>query len=58
MLGSDSPKALQRAVFFSIGLNFVLRGVEEQHSLVVEQIVRHPSDLTDYSDNVFYEYID
>ena len=33
ILGYDTPKTLQKAVFFVVGLNFVLRGVEEHHSL-------------------------
>ena len=44
--GYDSPKSLQRPVFFCIGLHFVLRGVDEQHSLMMEQIVRYPTDFT------------
>ena len=52
LLGYDSPKSLQRAVFFCVGLHFVLRGVDEQHSLTLEQIVRYPV----YSSDVYYEY--
>ena len=35
LLGCDS---LQRAVFFSVSLHFVLRGVQEHHDLQVEQL--------------------
>ena len=34
LLGHSSPKILQRTVFFYVGLNFVLRGVQEQYDLV------------------------
>jgi hypothetical protein len=57
LLGSENPKSFQTAVFFCIGLHFVLRGVDEQHSLVVEQIVRYPTDLTEYSGGIHRVYI-
>ena len=47
LLGYDHPKTLQRRVFFCIGLNFVLRGVDEQHSLMLDQVVRYPSNVED-----------
>ena len=56
LLGFGDPKALQRAAFFSIGLHFVLRGVEEQHQLLCSQIVRYPPDTEVYSSDVYYEY--
>ena len=56
LLGSKNPTSLQGAVFFCIGLHFILSGVAEQHSLVVGQTVRYPTDLTEYSGDVFYEY--
>ncbi len=56
VLGFKSPKALQRAVFYSVGLQFVLRGVAEHHDLQVNQIKRVPSDISVYSDDVYYEY--
>lgn len=40
LLGYDHPKTPQRVVFCCVGLHFVLRGVEEQHSLMPAQIVR------------------
>ncbi len=38
ILGLDTPKALQRAVFYYVGLQFVLRGIQEHHDLQVEQL--------------------
>ncbi len=38
IFGFKSPKALQRAVFYSVGLQFVLQGVIEHHDLQVKQI--------------------
>ena len=32
LLSCSTPKALQMAVFYSVGVNFVLRGVQEYHS--------------------------
>lgn len=43
-LGTSSPTVLQHTVFFYIGLQFVLRGFQEQHDLMVRQLVRFPSD--------------
>ena len=40
LLGYSSPKVLQPTVFFYVGLNFVLRGVQEQHDLVPLQFTR------------------
>ena len=47
---------LQRTVFFYLGLHFVLRGVDEQHSLVPCQLIRFPVDPSKYSEDVYYEY--
>ena len=33
LLRCDTPKSLQRAVFYSVGLHFVLRGVQEHQQL-------------------------
>ena len=37
---------------FFLGLNFVLRSVEEQYNLKPEQFVKHPSDP-----EVYFEYV-
>ena len=44
VFGYDSPKALQRAVFYVVGLHFVLRGIQEHYDLQVEQLRRMPSE--------------
>ena len=56
LLGMSTPKILQRTVFFYVGLNFVLRGVQEQHDLIRSQFVRVPQNLQVYDESVFYEY--
>ena len=58
LLGYDTPKLLQLAVFWGVGLNFVLRGVEEQHSLQPEQFKRFPYNVSVYSEDTYYEYIE
>ena len=55
-LGTSSPTVFQHTVFFYIGSQFVLRGVQEQHDLLVKQIVRIPDDYGNYSAEVYYEY--
>ena len=58
LLGVSTPKVLQRTVFFYVGLNFVLRGVQEQHDLVPTQFIRVPEDQTVYNKSVYYQYIE
>jgi hypothetical protein len=58
LLGYSTPKVLQRTVFFYVGLNFVLRGVQEQHDLVPLQFTRVPQDRTVYDPSVYYEYVE
>ena len=48
VFGYHSPKALQRAVFYSVGLHFVLRGVQEQHDLDLQQLNRVPCETSVY----------
>ena len=52
-LGTSSPAILQQTVFFYIGLQFVLRGVQEQHDLMVSQLERNGGV---YSSSVYYQY--
>ena len=56
LLGYSSPKVLQRTVFFYVGLNFVLRGVQEQYDLLPSQFSRVPQDRSVYNESVYYEY--
>lgn len=58
LLGYSSPKTLQRAVFFYVGLNFVLRGVQEQYDFVPFQFTRFPQDMSVYDSSVYYEYVE
>ena len=58
LLGYSSPKVLQRTVFFYVGLNFVLRGVQEQYDLVPHQFTRIPRDRRVYNSSVYYEYVE
>ena len=56
LLGTTSPAVLQHTVFFYVGLHFVLRGVQEQHDFLVEQLERVPLDVCVYSSDVYYKY--
>jgi len=58
LLGYTTPKIIQRTVFFYVGLNFVLRGVQEQYNLVPSQFVRVPEDKSVYDASVYYEYVE
>ena len=50
LVGSHSPKALLNAIFYYNGKNFMLRGVQEHHTLRFSQIVRgyQPNKYTYY----------
>ena len=56
ILGYSTPKILQRTVFFYVGHNFVLRGIQEQYDLVISQFTRVPQDTSVYNQSVYYEY--
>ena len=43
-------------MFFYVGLNFVLRGIQEQYDLVPSQFTRVPQDIGIYDASVYYEY--
>ena len=58
LLGSSTPKVLQRKVFFYVGLNFTLREIQEQYDLVPSQFVHYPQDTKIYDESVYYEYRD
>ena len=47
---------LQHTVFFYIGLQFCLRGVQEQYELSPSQLIRYPPDMTVYNEEVYYQY--
>ena len=60
-LGVDSPLALQYAVFFYNGLNFVLRGGQEHRELKISQLnfksipdPKHPGEDTECVE--YYEH--
>ena len=52
----STPKILQCTVFFYVGLNFVLGGVQEQYDLIPSQFIRVPQDMQRYDESVYYEY--
>ena len=56
LLGYSSSKVLQRTVFFYLGLQLALRGVQEQHDLLRRQFVRVPSDFDICNSQVYYQY--
>ena len=58
VLSFATPKTLQYAVFFYVGLHFSLRGGQEQRDLKVDQVRRHPPDISLYDENTYYEYVE
>ena len=43
ILGTDTPTKLQRAVFFTVGKGFCVRGVKEQRTIGPSQFRRDPN---------------
>ena len=58
VLSSSTPRSLQYAVFFYVGIHFSLRGGQEQRNLTVAQVRRNPLDVTLYDANTYYEYVE
>jgi hypothetical protein len=58
VMSFETPQNLQNMIFYYIGLHFCLRGVQEQHDLKIQQIVRHPLDVDLYDSNTYYEYVE
>lgn len=54
--GCNDSKTLQRTVFFYTGLHFLLHWIDEQHRFLPTLIVQYPSDISVYSEDVYYEY--
>ena len=50
----ESPQTLQN-IFYYDGLLFCFCGVQEQHDLTVQQLIRHPSTITELSYTEFPE---
>ena len=58
VISFESPQTRQNMIFYYVGLHFCLRGVQEQHDLTVQQLIRHPSDLDSYDDSTYYQYVE
>ena len=55
-LGTSTPLSLQHTVYFYVGLQFCLRGVQEHYDLVPHQFTRFPADTSIYDNSVYYQY--
>ena len=44
LLGDDLPRVLQHTVFCYAAMQFYLRGIQEQHDLRQQQVIRVPTD--------------
>ena len=54
--GNVDTKDITANSIFYVGLNFILRGVQEQHDLIRSQFVLVPQDMQIYDESVYYEY--
>ena len=50
------PRSFRELFFFTVGLRFALRGVQEQHDLKLDQLKRNPPNIAEYSGDTYYEY--
>ena len=57
-LGDTSPRMLQHTVFFYCGLQFCLRGIQEQYDMTPHQLIRVPTDKMVYNEQVHYKYVE
>lgn len=57
-LGNTSPRVLQHTVFFCCGLQFCLRGIQEQYDMTPNQLMRVPNDRMVYNEHVYYKYVE
>ena len=56
ILGQSTPQMLQHTIFVYVGLQFCLRGVQEQYDLTITQFVRSQPDTSIYNSDIFYSY--
>ena len=56
--GYASPRVLQHTVFFFCGLQFCLRGMQEQYNMTPNQLVRVPKNKMLYNEQVYYKYVE
>ena len=57
-LGDTSPRLLQHTVFVYCGLQFCLRGIQEQYDMTPNQLIRVPTDKMVYNEQVYYKYVE
>ena len=58
LLGDDSPRKLQHTIFYYAGMQFCLRGIQEQYDMRVRQLIRVPTDSQTYHEQVYYKYVE
>lgn len=58
VIGTDLPWPLLRAVFYTVGLAFTLRGGQEHRDLTIDQFERVPADSEIYNQETYYEYVE
>ena len=57
LLGDDLPRVLQHTMFYYAGMQFCLRGIQEQYDLRQQQLIRVPTDSQIYDEQVYYKYV-
>ena len=58
LLGDDSPRVLQHTVLYYAGMQFCLRGIQEQYDMRLRQLIRVPTDSQIYHEQVHYIYVE
>jgi len=58
LLGDDLPRILQHTVFYYAGMQFCLRGIQEQYDMRQQQLIRVPTDTKTYNEQVHYKYVE
>ena len=58
LLGDDSPRVSEHTVFYYAGMQFCLKGIQEQYDLRRQQLIRVSTDSQTYNEQVYYKYVE
>ena len=58
LLGDDLPRVSQHTVFYYAGMQFCLKGIQEQYDLTRQQLIRVSTDSQTYDEQVYYKYVE
>ena len=57
-IGDYSPRVSQHTAFYYAGMQFCLKGIQEQYDLRQQQLIRVSTDSQTYDEQVCYKYVE